>query len=68
MVPENFMAKSIRVEFLRDMAVWSIYTWWKTKYTIKGTLIKFIELPIKIKFHVALLTLRATRNLNMQYA
>jgi len=67
-IPKKFVPKSIRIEFFRDMAVWEVHTWRKTKYTNEGTQMKLIKLPIKIKGNVALLTPRATRDLNMQYA
>jgi len=45
-----------------------VHTWQKTEYTIKGTQIKLIKLPIKIEENVALMILRTTRDLNMQCA
>ena len=67
-IPRKFVRKSIWIKFLRDMSVWKVHTWRKTKYTIKGTQIKLIKLPIKIKENVALSTSRAPSDLNMKCA
>jgi len=50
------------------MSVFKAHTWRKAKYTIEETQVQLIKLPIMIKENVALLTSRATRDLNMQCA
>jgi len=68
LIPGKFIPNSIRIEFLRDMAVQEVHTLWKTKYTIKGAQIEIIKLLIKIKRNVALLPSRAARDFNVQCA
>jgi len=65
-IPQNSIPKSIRIKVFEDIAIRKAHTRWKTKYTIVGTKIKLLKVPIKVEGNVALLIMRAICDLPMQ--